>query len=870
MKKLLFLAVVAFLTNCTPKTVTTIPEAEFEQLDTMVISAPRVETSDIAGFAIDNYNPAAKRDHDLLDTKLDLRFNWEKEQVIGKATLVLKPFFRPTNTVTLDAVGFEFSKVSDGRGKELAYEYNGRDITINLGKVYTRNSPYTVYMEYVASPAAEGGSAAITSDKGLFFINPRGEEADKPQQIWTQGETENNSRWFPTIDKPNERTTQELTVTVASKYKTMSNGLLLKSTDNGDGTRTDYWKQEKPHAPYLFALVVGDFAMVQDKWKDIDVNYYVEPEFEEHARAIFPHTPEMLTFFSDKLEVEYPWEKYSQAVVRDYVSGAMENTTAVIFGEFMQKTERDLIDELTNEKVVAHEMMHHWFGDYVTCESWANLTLNEGFANYSEYMWLEHKYGKDAADLHWLEEFDGYLGQARGQGTHPLIHYGYDDKEEMFDAHSYNKGGMVLHMLRNYLGDDAFFSGLTKYLTDNALTAVEVDELRMAFEDTTGEDLNWFFNQWYLQQGHPNLEFSKFYNVETGNLELTVLQTQDPARNPSVFEIPLQVDIYTGAATKKREAVRVTKREETFLIPVTDKPVFVDIDPEKVLLAEKTPEEKTEEELIFQFMNTQSFVNRLESARELRESTNPAVAGLYQTALQDDFWVIRLVAMGSIQGSEANLRIVEKLAENDPHSEVRSQAIGLLSSTGDATYTSMLTNTMKNARSYKVQAAALAGLRNIDPATALATAKSLENSENSDILSAVAAIYVESGDAKYLPFFEKTLEDVDGYSALSFYENYGKLVVQGDKTTLVEGAEKMQSIGGDLKTSPFRRFAAVKTLNDFYLSAHDKAVESEDTAVQEEMQGLKTRFADMINALKAAETEPQLKTFYSAFPTPTN
>ncbi len=870
MKKLLFLTVVAFMTNCTPKTITTIPDATYEQLDTMVISAPRIEKSEIAGFEIDKYNPSAKRESDLLDTKLNLRFNWEKEQVIGEATLTLKPFFHPMSTVSLDAVGFEFSKVTDGNGKDLTYDYDGKDIVINLGKTYTRDEQYIVKMSYVASPSSDGGSAAITSDKGLFFINPRGEEADKPQQIWTQGETESNSRWFPTIDKPNERTTQELTVTVASKYKTMSNGLLLKSTDNGDGTRTDYWKQEKPHAPYLFALVVGDFAMVQDKWKGMDVNYYVEPEFEEHARAIFPYTPEMLTFFSEKLDSEYPWEKYSQAVVRDYVSGAMENTTAVIFGEFMQATERDLIDELTNEKIVAHEMMHHWFGDYVTCESWANLTLNEGFANYSEYMWLEHKYGKDAADLHWLEEFDGYLGQARGQGTHPLIHYAYDDKEDMFDAHSYNKGGMVLHMLRNYLGDDAFFVGLNKYLNDNALTAVEVDELRMAFEDTTGEDLNWFFNQWYLQQGHPNLEFSKFYNAETGNLELTVLQTQDPARNPSVFELPLQVDVYTGVATKTRENIRVTKREETFLIPVATKPAFVDIDPEKVLLAEKTPEKKTEDELIFQFMNTKSLVNRLESARELAESTNPAVAGLYQTGLQDDFWVIRLISMGGIAPTEANIKIIETLAEKDPHSEVRKQAIMLLSSTGDKKYTDLLTNTMKNARAYSVQAAALAGLKNIDPVAALTAAKNLENSENSDILSSVAQIYVESGDAQYLPFFEKELEGVDGYSAIGFYESYGKLVIQGDKETLIKGAAKMNAIGGDMKTSPFRRFAAVKTLNDFYLAVHDGSVESNDDAEKEALTKLKTQFSDMIKAIKEIETEPQLKTFYSAFPTPTN
>ena len=866
MKNFLFITLVAFLLGCNPKTATQIPEADMTMLDTMVITAPRADKLP-TGYTLDKYNPSAKRDNDLVHTQLDLRFDWEKEQVIGKAVLTLQPVFYPVNSVTLDAKGFTFSRVAMQAGRELQYDYDGKKLKINLPTAYKRNAQYTLEIDYVASPSAEGGSAAISSDKGLFFINPRGEQAGVPQQIWTQGETEHNSKWFPTIDKPNERTTQDLTVTVDKKFKTLSNGLLISSKDNPDGTRTDRWKSDIPHAPYLFALVVGDFAVVQDKWNGLDVDYYVEPEYKDDARAVFPYTPEMLTFFSETLDMPYPWQKYSQVVVREFVSGAMENTTAVIFGDFIQKHERELIDDLTNEKIVAHEMFHHWFGDYVTTESWANLTLNEGFANYSEYLWLEEKYGRDAADLHWLEEFDGYLGQARSQGTHPLIHYHYDDKEEMFDAHSYNKGGMVLHMLRHYLGDEAFFAALNKYLKDNALSDVEVDELRMAFEDTTGEDLNWFFNQWYLEQGHPNLEFSKFYNPETKNLELTVIQTQDPARNPPVFELPIAVDIYTGATTKTRETVRTTQREQTFMIPVAEAPVFVDIDPEKVLLAEKTPEAKSEDELIFQFQNTRSFANRLESVRELTESSNPAAGGLYQSGLQDDFWVIRLISAGNIAPTEANLNIIKELVTKDPHSQVRQQAVLLLSSTGDMQYKDLLMNVMKNDRAYSVQAAALEGLRNLDPAAALAEAKSLEGSENSDILSAVGQIYVESGDTKYLPFFEKSLPEADGFGAIGFYENYGKLVVQGDKSVMQNAANKLEKIGAD-SASPFQRFAAVKTLNDLYLATHDRTTDAADEQVKTEMTALKEELKAMIIKIKEQETEPQLKTFYSAFPTP--
>lgn len=867
MKKILFLALLISIVSCTPKPITMIPDAEFQQLDTLVISAPKKE-SKIVGYELARYNPSAKRVNDLVHTKLDIRFNWEKEQVIGKATLTLTPIFHPVSSVTLDAKGFEFSKVALASGKELKYDYDGQQITITLDALYKRGSDYTLDLEYIATPAADGGSAAISSDKGLFFINPRGEDPEKPQQIWTQGETENNSRWFPTIDKPNERTTQELYVTVQDTYETLSNGILVNSTKNADGTRTDYWKMDIPHAPYLFALTVGDFAVVKDKWKGIDVDYYVEPEYEEHARAIFPYTPEMLTYFSDVLDFQFPWQKYSQVVVRDFVSGAMENTTAVIFGEFMQATERELLDVLTNEKIVAHEMMHHWFGDYVTCESWSNLTLNEGFANYSEYLWLEHKYGRDEADAHWLEEFEGYLSQARGQGIHPLIHYSYEDKEDMFDAHSYNKGGMVLHMLRSYLGDEAFFAGLTKYLKDNALTAVEVDELRMAFEDTVGEDLNWFFNQWFLEQGHPNLEFSKYYNPETKNLELTVLQTQDPERMPSVFELPIAVDIYTSEDNKTRETIRMTQREQTFLVPFSGEPAFVDFDPEKVLLAEKE-EEKSDSELIFQYYNTSSFANRLESLRGLAESINPDAEGVYQAALLDDFWVMRLIGVNALGVREGTADLVENLAQNDPHSQVRSIAVSQLGASGDKKYIPALSKAMKDEPSYAVQGAALVALTQLDNEAALAAAKNLENTDNSELLAAVAQIYVASGDPKYLPFFEKGLKGIDGYGAISFFENYGKLAAQGDKEVLVNAAEKMNAIGGDMTTSPFRRFAAVKTLNDFYLAAHDGSVNEKDSQLKVEMAALKEKLAAQIRAIKEVEQEQQLKMFYSAFPTPT-
>ena len=591
-------------------------------------------------FKLRSYAPSYTLTNNLLHTKLELRFDWQKQHVIGKATLTLHPYFYPTNTLVLDAKGFAIHKVAyANQSSELKYEYDNEQLIIDLGKTIPADQKYDIFIDYTAKPSevpAGGGSAAITSDQGLFFINPTGDDPNKPQQIWTQGETEWNSRWFPTIDKPNERSTQEMYLTVDNKFKTLSNGALINSKNNSDSTRTDYWKMDLPHAPYLFMLTVGDFAVVNDRWSGIPVDYYVEPEYENSARGIFSNTTEMLTFFSEAVGVKYPWPKFSQIIVRDYVSGAMENTTGVIFGEFVQKTNRELIDN-DNELIVAHEMFHHWFGDYVTCESWSNLTMNEGFANYGEYLWLEHKYGADEADRHRMNELNGYLNSVNRGGAHPLIHFEVEGKEDMFDAHSYNKGGLVLHMLRNYLGNEAFFAGLKRYLVDNAYTAVEAHDLRLAMEAVSGQDLNWFFNQWYFESGHPELEIKYNYNEYAGETEVIIEQKQDTDRYPAIFTLPIAIDIYLGKRKAIRESVMMTKRKQTFAFKVSEKPVLVNVDADGVLLCEKV-DNKKESAYLFQFYNGTKLQDRFEAIEALKENDNTSVKKLMADALNDPFW----------------------------------------------------------------------------------------------------------------------------------------------------------------------------------------------------------------------------------------
>lgn len=629
----------------------------------------------------DRYKESYTRVTDLVHTDLKISFNRDSSFVYGEATLTLKPYFYPSDSLVLDARGFRLKEVALGKasGTPLDYEYDGEQIRIRLDRSYTRDQEYNVFLSYTAMPdkLEAGGSEAITQDKGLYFIDPRDEDPEKPSQIWTQGETEANSCWFPTIDGPQENHTQQIAITVDEGYVTLSNGEMISSKPNGDGTRTDTWKQDLPHATYLTMVAAGDFAVVKDKWRDLEVNYYVEPEYKQYAHLIFGKTPEMIEFYSELLGVEYAWAKYSQIVVRDFVSGAMENTTATVFFDQMNMTDREYLDE-NHEDIIAHELFHHWFGDLVTCESWSNLPLNESFATYGEYLWLEHKYGRAEADVHGLNDMSYYFFD---QDSHDkdLIRYQVPHREDMFDVVTYQKGGRVLHMLRKYVGDDAFFAALKLYLERNRHQTVEVHDLRLAFEDVTGEDLNWFFDQWMLAGGHPELNFKISYDEAAKQIRIRTGQTQDTGKFP-LYKLPLDVDIYSGGKTE-RKRITINEKVQTFTFDLPQRPDLVNMDAEKMLLA-RVREEKPLEQWLFQYYHAPLYLDKY---RALQHMTANAADERVQAALLDALtsetsWAIRagavhLVKILSEQNKEKAYGTLVKLAADDEKSLVRAMAV---------------------------------------------------------------------------------------------------------------------------------------------------------------------------------------------------
>lgn len=828
---------------------------EYNLLDEVNVVPQAAENLD----SLRPYNASHTFEVDLIHSKIEISFDWTQKRANGKATLTMRPWFYATDKVSLDAKNFDILSVTyDGKTEQLKRDYNNEQLTIYLGKTYTRTEEFKVAITYTAKPDEResfGGSDAITSDKGLYFINADGAEKDKPKQIWTQGETESNSYWMPTVDKPNERCTQEIYITVEDKYKTLSNGLMLSSKKNTDGTRTDYWKMDKPHAPYLFMMAIGEYAVVKDKWRGIDVDYYVEPKFEPYARDIYPYTTEMLEFFSTKLNYTYPWPKFSQVVVRDYVSGAMENTTAVIFGEFMQKTKRELLDDhLTNEKVVAHEMFHQWFGDLVTTESWANLTLNEGFANYSEYLWMEQKHGRDAADDHLMTEQQGYFYSA-GDGGHPLINFGYDNREDMFDAHSYNKGGCVLHMLRQQVGDEAFFAALNRYLKKNEYTEVESHELRLAFEDVTGQDLSWFFNQWFLGSGHPVLDIEYGWDIDAKKATVTVVQSQEGQSVARVFDLPLAVDIYDVSGKSRRENIRVTKRNQTFTFDCQNKPVLINFDATKTLLCQKTDHHNAQE-WAFMYRNAPLYRDRIEAFEALQAEPSALSEAVSKEALSDKFYGIRQRAL-SADGMDgiASRPVIARLAESEPEPGVRAQAISILGSTGDKQYIPILQKNMGNDQAYSVVGAALSALQKLDPAAAREASKGLQNDESEAFTPVLAELYAAQPDRSSLSFFEQKLDKVDGFGAFPFFDNYQKFLIGlGDAALLDASVEKFKSISLNFQTSEWRRFGATKAIAD--LRNHFR--ENGNAAKVTELEAI-------IAEIRAKETDPTLKLYYDMF-----
>lgn len=757
---------------------------------------PDINIKDSVKTSRQPYRASRKRTHDLLHTRLDVRFDWKKRHLLGKAMLVMRPYFYPQDSVVLDAKGFDIQavKIITRKGEQefeeaLKYRYDRRKLTVKLGATYTRKQSYTLEITYIAKPEElpQGGSSAITSDIGLYFINPDGKIPYLPRQIWTQGETQANSGWFPTIDSPNERCTQEMYITVASKFKTLSNGELVYSRENADNTRTDYWRMDLPHAPYLFMMAVGEFAVYNDQWRGKKIDYYLEKPYLKYAKGIFGRTPEMLDFFSEKLNYKFPWSKYAQVVVRNFVSGAMENTTASVFNEGLQIDNRALTDAHW-DGIIAHELFHQWFGNLVTCESWSNLPLNEAFANYAEYLWAEHKYGIDEADYLAQQELRGYLAEAETKQK-PLIRYRYKNREDMFDAHSYNKGGRVLHMLRKYVDDEAFWRALNLYLTQNKFKSVEVHHLRQAFEQVTGEDLQWFFNQWFLQAGHPAIKVTQRF--DNGVLTLKTQQLNDSG---NTFRLPMKVALWLNGQ-RKLYPIMIDKANQSFEFKVTSKPDLVVFDAEQQLLG-LIAHHQTDQALAYQYAHEPAYKARMEVMDKIygMKKLSPVLEKTLLAGLKDKFWAIRQRAIEKVADYKQHSQIAQAkatlltMARNDPKTLVRASAITALATLDKTQYQALFAEGLK-AVSYAVVGASLDAYIQTNATDISEKIVKFEDYNALEVVSVVANYHANQHLPKKYDWFVKKLQQTAQFTKHQLLQSFGVYLMSSNEANKKKGVD---------------------------------------------------------------------------------
>ena len=724
------------------------------------------------------YRETPAKINDLIHTKLDVRFDYKKRYLYGKEWVTIKPHFYPTDSLRLDAKGMDIKTlaiIKNGKVVPLKYTYDNLSLAIKLDKVYKETENYTIFIDYTAKPdelKIEAG-AAITDAKGLYFINPDSTEKDKPVQIWTQGELESSSAWFPTIDHTNQKTTEEISMTVPAKYVTLSNGRLAAQKKNADGTRTDTWKMDLPHSPYLFMMAVGDFKIYKDKWRDKEVSYYLEPKYAPYAKDIFGHTPEAMEFFSKTLGVDFPWNKYAQIVVRDYVSGAMENTTATVHGSYVQGTKRELADRYydAGSSTIVHELFHQWFGDYVTAESWSNITVNESFADFSETLWAEYKYGQDTGDDRNNEGMRTYLNNPENVQK-DLVRFHYHNSMDVFDGVSYQKGGRILNMLRNYLGAPAFFKGLNIYLKTNAFKNGEAHQLRLAFEEASGKDLNWFFNQWYFGAGHPVLDISYKWDEQSKTQTVYLKQTQEG----NAFILPMAVDIYSGGK-KERQQIWMRDKSDTLTFKLTAKPELVNVDADKIILAKKT-DHKTLEEYLFQLQNAQLYMDRREALKAATVKQTDATAQKIMLALlSDKYYGLRLAALNSIDPKNedlaaAALPLILKLAQTDDNNLVKAAAIKIVAASKGGEQQLALFQEGLKSQSYAIQGASLSAMSILKPAESLLSAKSFQKDSQGELTAAIIGVYAQNGGDAEWPYVYSSFTTNDTQAKISMLPNF--------------------------------------------------------------------------------------------------
>ncbi len=601
---------------------------------------------------------APDRPADVRHVEIDVTLDFAADSVSGVVTTHYTTLFDTVREVTLDAAELAIEQITmAGKKSPLTYWSEGDKLRIRLDRDYTYGQQFGVTVRYSAHPRT-----------GLVFVHPMEGNPDLPTQAWTQGQTEYHHFWFPCHDFPNDRATTALKATVPGAYFALSNGKLDGVTENPDGTKTYAWRQDFPHPAYLITLVAGEFTELPDTWRDTPVNYYVRPGREDDGHRMLDNTPRMIELFSTKTGVDYPWVKYAQ-IVPEMFLGAMENTSATTHSYRLMPDERSSLD-YSPDDVVAHELAHQWFGDLLTCRDWGHIWLNESFATFMEEVWMEHDKGIDEARTDFRRNLQLYL-EADKRGRRPIVYNVYRKHGgELFDRHVYEKGSLVLNLLRFTLGEDAFWRAINLYLERNRGREVITADLERAIEEATGRSMARYFEQWVYKAGHPEFSVSYSWDDTQQMAKVSVKQTQEVTGLTPVFVTPVEIafmveDAVDGRkkgqkATLRSFRVTIEEAQQTFYFPLERRPLSVRFDQGGWL--PKTLDFKRPSELLrYQLIHDPDMLGRIEAAEALGILADEAsIKALEEALVNEPFWSVTH-AIASALGSQRTPRALDAL-----------------------------------------------------------------------------------------------------------------------------------------------------------------------------------------------------------------
>lgn len=589
----------------------------------MVAVGARAEWRDDMGRGAEGeegrkYAPDRLIDVTLL--RIDVTPDFDRREIRATTTIHFTPIAHAVREIALDAVDLTVLSVLASHEME-GHTVGEEQITITFVEPIPAGAEASVELEYTAAP-----------QKGLYFRTADMGYREEDTQLWTQGETYEGRHWFPSFDYPNERFQSEVICHVPADMTVVSNGrLVAESVDATTGVKTAHWRQDKPHVNYLIALVAGRLAKVEATHRDIPLAFYTPASQREYAANSFRDTADIMQFFEDEIGVPYPWDKYDQVAVLDFHYGGMENTSLTVLtdGTLFGDATENLRD---SRGLVAHELAHQWFGDYVTCKDWSHVWLNEGFATYYDWLHAGHKHGDDEKLLRLYNAARGIVGN---DDRRPIVSRDYRSAMEQFGYRAYPKGAWVLHMLRTRLGEDLYRLCVKTYLERHALGSVVTEDLNAIVEELSGRSFDRFFDQYVYHARHPELDVSYSWDEADDLAKITVKQTHAVDDDVVLFHVPTKVrfDFEDGAAEERD--LFVDEEEEDFYFPLAAQPAVVRFDPEFGVLA-KVSFDKPEAMLRAQLEDTSDVIGRLRAIDEMKSKDDLDTIERLQAVLNGD------------------------------------------------------------------------------------------------------------------------------------------------------------------------------------------------------------------------------------------